>query len=387
MTTMADRYTISKPVKILGLMTGSSADGLDICLVQFSGRPDQPDYEVTYSTHIQYPEIFYSAFTNPLELDQTDIRRLDKDLGKWFAVEIEKIDLDFDMIASHGQTIKHQPPDFTLQIGDPRFMYEKFDKPVVYDFRTADIEAGGQGAPLIPIVDQYLFQKEDDDILALNIGGISNLTIVPARSNKHPLLAWDTGPGNTLIDKAARLFSKGKLSFDPEGSIAAQGNINNKLLGFLLQHEFYQLSPPRSAGQEQFGLGYFNSILKQYHPRDDQEFKDLAFTLTVLTAKSIASSVLMLPKLYTPKDLIISGGGFKNLTLISLIKSELSSLSFNEANINGVNSDNKEAFGFAYLGYRTLIKLPGNIPSVTGADKAVVLGKLYPPNLKFSHPL
>ena len=366
-------------VKILGLMTGSSADGLDLCLVKFSGKGRSPDYEILYSHEIAYPKMFQESFRNPLELSDTEIAHLDVELGEWFASEIERLDLNFDLIASHGQTIKHEPPFFTLQIGNPRFMSESLHCPVIYDFRTADIEMGGQGAPLIPIVDQYLLQQENSDVLALNIGGIANLSIVPSGNNTAPLLAWDTGPGNTLMDKAVRLFTHDKLSYDEGGTIAASGKLDPKLLNELLNHEFYQLTPPRSAGQEQFGKTYFQHILKQFNPGNDQEYRALIHTLTVLTAKTIAESIHSLPAEYSPHSMVVGGGGAFNKTLMNFLKSELPSITISEMNLRGINQSNKEAFGFAYLGYLYTQGLTANLPSVTGARKAVTLGKLCVP--------
>jgi len=362
-------------ITILGLMTGSSADGLDLCLVNFSGTDRNPDYKVVRSLEIPYPKKFQNSFRNPLELSDEDISSLHLELGKWFAVEIDKLDLDFDLIASHGQTIKHEPPHFTLQIGDPKFMAEAFKCPVIYDFRTADIERGGQGAPLIPIVDQYLLQKDHTDILAINIGGIANLTIVPSLNNPAPLLAWDTGPGNTLIDKAVRLFTRDELPYDTGGDLAAQGKVNEPLLEYLLKHRFYQLSPPRSAGQEQFGKDYFDQLITQFNPTTPNEFKDLIRTLTTLTAKTISQSINTLGTAYSARELLVGGGGAFNKTLMAFLQSELPSLSISAMNLQGVNQSNKEAFGFAYLGYLFRNNLTGNLPSVTGAREAVVLGK------------
>ncbi len=365
------------PLRILGLMTGSSADGLDLCLVEFSGAGVNPDYKITFSTELPYPKEFQTAFRNPLVLTDSQISALDHKLGLWFATEIAELDLEFDVIASHGQTIKHEPPTFTLQIGKPSFMAEEFNVPVIYDFRTADINHGGQGAPLIPVVDRYLFQQDNEDILALNIGGIANLTIVPARNKVLPILAWDTGPGNTLIDKAIQVYSKGKLSYDPNGTIAKKGKLNHKLLKYLLAHEFYDLTPPRSAGQEQFGLDYFSLMMKNFYPTNDQQFKDIIFTLTVLSAKTIADSVKQLPQTYQPHTILIGGGGYFNTTLIEELTLELPDFRIKPVNLKGVNESNKEAFGFAYLGYLRIKKLPGNIPSVTGASRELVLGNIY----------
>jgi len=366
-------------VNILGLMTGSSADGLDLCLVSFSGSGRTPAYEVVSSHEIPYPQYFQDSFSNPLELNDGDIAQLDVELGAWFASEIAQLKFDFDFIASHGQTIKHEPPHFTLQIGNPATMADKFNCPVIYDFRTADVEVGGQGAPLIPIVDQYLLQREHSDVLALNIGGIANITMVPGLHNSAPLVAWDTGPGNTLIDKAVRLFSHDKLSYDEGGNLAAQGKLNPKLLGEVLEHEFYQRTPPRSAGQEQFGKTYFQHILKQFYPANDQEFKDLIYTLTVLTAKTITESINSLSLKYSPASMFVGGGGAFNKTLMNLLKAELPSIDISDMNMKGVNQSNKEAFGFAYLGYLFINDFTANLPGVTGARKAVTLGKLCKP--------
>ncbi len=372
---------VNKSVKILGLMTGSSADGLDTCLVQFDGEGRSPTYTVIESGEVSYPDKFKKAFRNPLDLSNDQISALDHELGLWFAQEVSSLGFQPDLIASHGQTIKHEPPEFTLQIGAPQHLADKLKCPVVYDFRTADLEAGGQGAPLIPIVDRYLFQKDNEDVLALNIGGIANLTIVPSKLNRSPLLAWDTGPGNTLLDKAVRLYSNDKLLFDPDGSIASSGHLNTKLLDMLMNHEFYRIPPPRSAGQEQFGKTYFNEILKAYKPTSQQHFKDLIFTLTVLTSNTIAQSVNDLTKTYSPIDLLVGGGGCFNKVLMGLLKEELPQLEIKTVNRAGIDASNKEAFGFAYLGYLHLRNLPGNIPAVTGARKEVILGRRILPQL------
>lgn len=369
----------AQQITILGLMTGSSADGLDLCLVRFTGQDRSPDFEVLYSNEIPYPDSFQKSFRDPLQLSDDQIARLDAELGIWFAEEIEKLNLDFDFIASHGQTIKHEPPHFSLQIGNPEDMSARFNCPVVYDFRTADIDQGGQGAPLIPIVDQYLLRQEDSDILSLNIGGIANISIVPGNDNSSPVLAWDTGPGNTLIDKAVRLYTNNRLAFDRDGQFASQGRVNPELLNELLKHEFYERTPPRSAGQEQFGDSYFHKTVKQFYPANEQAFKDLIHTFTLLTAKTVSSSIRSLASNYSPSTLFASGGGALNLTLMEMLKKEVPQITISDFEVSGVRAGNKEAFGFAYLGYLFTRGLTANLPSVTGAGKAVTLGKLCKP--------
>jgi len=366
---------------MLGLMTGSSADGLDACLVEFTGGNRQPDFRVLGSYSIDYPHLFQRAFQNPLELSKTEVTKLDHKLGIWLADRIIELGISCDVIASHGQTIRHAPPHFSQQIGNAQHMANRTGVPVIHDFRTPDIKAGGQGAPLIPIVDQYLLQQQHQDVLALNIGGIANLTVLPAANGKQTIIAWDTGPGNTLIDKAVRVYTKNRFNFDPEGSIAKQGYLKLNVLQFLLKHEFYQQPPPRSAGQEQYGSLYFNALLNMFPPQSDQEFKDLIHTLTVLTARTVAASIRSLKSEFTPRELYVAGGGWHNNTLIAMLQAEIPDITLLEFSKPGITTDNKEAFGFAYLGYLRLREFTGNLPGVTGARSAVLLGDIvYPQN-------
>lgn len=366
-------------MRVLGMMTGTSADGLDLCLVEFRGEGTTPAFEIINTLDIDYPTKFKVAFRDPLELSEEQVSDLDTELGQWFAHELVKLDLSYDLIGSHGQTLRHEPPYFTLQIGDPSFMAKQLNTPVVYDFRSRDVELGGQGAPLIPIVDQFLYTRDDEDVICLNIGGISNITILPSKQKQLPIIAWDTGPGNTLIDKAVRLYSNYKLSFDRDGQLAAEGQLNEGWLKLLLSHEFYDLNPPKSAGQEQFGKTYFDELLKQTYPRTDQEFKDLILCFTLLTAKTIANSIKTVSEDYNPTTIYVSGGGAKNKTLLSQLKNELPQLKIGFAERDGITTDNKEAFGFAYLAYLRMMNMPGNIPKVTGASEHAILGKIYWP--------
>lgn len=373
--TMLKSMDKEKRLRVLGLMSGSSADGLDLCLVEFWNDNDRDHFKVIATHEQSYPDDLHKTFIDPLRLSDDDVSKYDIKLGKWFVITINKYDLSFQAIACHGQTIKHEPPHFSLQIGDPRFMADAFSVPVVYNFRNADIKLGGQGAPLIPIVDKLLLQHESIDRIALNIGGIANLTIIPAKQSDRPVIAWDTGPGNTLMDKAVRTYTNGSLKFDEDGLIAAQGKLYLKLLSYMEQHEFYKHSPPRSAGQEQFGNHYFDQIMDFAHPAGGSDFKDLIYTLTVLTVSTISASIKKLYHMnYTPQELFISGGGSFNLTLVNLLRQELPEIKIFQLDLQGVNASNKEAFGFAYLGYLRLMGRPGNIPSVTGARESVLLG-------------
>ena len=221
---------------VLGLMTGTSADGLDIACVRFSGKDKYPDYKVIYSDFVPYPEIFSAAFKRPLELSAPEIAELDMKLGRWYGEVIAALPVEYDAVANHGQTLLHQAPDYTVQIGEAQCIQERCGKPVIYDFRTRDLVYGGQGAPLIPVLDDFLLRDKERNVIALNMGGIANLTFLPPRSSDHKIVAWDTGPANTLIDKAVIDFTQGKELFDRDGAYAREVKEDHALLEFMLEH-------------------------------------------------------------------------------------------------------------------------------------------------------
>jgi len=364
-------------IRVLGLMTGTSADGLDIACVKFTGKNKYPEYEVIYSNFIAYPEEFSRAFKRPLELTASEIAELDMKLGKWYGEVIAELDVNYDVVANHGQTLLHQAPDYTVQIGEAQCIIEKCKKPVIYDFRTADVVLGGQGAPLIPVLDEFLLRKEDRCIVALNMGGIANLSFLAPRSSKRDVHAWDTGPANTLIDKAVIEFTEGKELFDRDGAYARSGKVNESLLEELLSHEYLSRSLPKSAGQEQFGYEYYRKLKEDVHPQTKTEWLSFIRTLTELTIRSMSRDISALNKNETlPVEIIASGGGAENLFIMERLKDELPDCEFGKFDHPGISSDVKEAFGFAYLGYLFLRELPGNIPSVTGASCPCVLGKI-----------
>ena len=364
-------------ITILGLMSGTSADGLDICLVRFSGRDRYPKYRVLKKDFIAYPEAFSSAFKNPLQLTGHEIAFWHMEWGRWVGSVIKKTAEPYDLIASHGQTLLHKPPEYTLQIGEALCIAQLCMKPVIYDFRTADVCLGGQGAPLIPIVDDYLLRGDKKSVVALNLGGIANLTYLPPRKASIPILAWDTGPANTLIDKAVKDFTKGKENYDNEGCYARSGKVNSELLNRLLTHPYFKRNIPKSAGQEQFGLAYYNGIRDDVNPQSKRDWHDLICTLTELTACTIAGDIQeRLPAKPSIDRLYASGGGAENVFLMERLQKLLSGIAIEKFELPGIDSSSKEAFGFAYLGYLFMRGLSGNIPSVTGASHETVLGKI-----------
>ena len=364
-------------IKILGLMSGTSADGLDIACVEFSGYDKYPAYKVLNKAFIPYPEEFSHSFKNPLQLSATRISELHFKLGKWYGDVISRLDFEYDVVANHGQTLLHQPPDFTLQIGEAQSIAEQCGKPVIYDFRTADVMLGGQGAPLIPILDAYLLRDDSKLTIALNMGGIANLTVLPPIGVSGPIRAWDTGPANTLIDKAVIDFTSGKENYDNCGHYAEQGKPDHTLLNKLMSHEYLKRNIPKSAGQEQFGLEFYESVKKNATLVSTSGWLNFIATLSEFTVLSICRDIKGVIGNYDlPLRIVASGGGAENNFIMKRIEEDLLECELVKFQLSGIGSDIKEAFGFAYLGYLFIRELPGNIPSVTGASRETVLGKI-----------
>jgi anhydro-N-acetylmuramic acid kinase len=293
------------------------------------------------------------------------------------------------VIGSHGQTIYHQGrPELipgpmaavgpnTLQISEPAVIAEQTGVPVVADFRTADMAAGGQGAPLVPMVDYLLLRDKQKGTVALNIGGIANVTMIPAGAKPLDVVGFDTGPGNMVTDALVRHFTGEREYYDAGGRVAALGKVNELILADTLCHPFFSQPPPKSAGREQFGRefveGYFLS-------RRRARFEDLLRTSVELTARTIADALVRFvfsrAKIHR---LIVSGGGAHNRLLVKRLVELLPHLTVELSDRYGLPVDAKEAIAFAILADRTLHGLPGNLPSVTGARRPVVLGKIVRP--------
>ena len=250
-------------LRIMGLMTGTSADELDMCLVEFSGKNKYPKFKILSSKNIKMPTELSKRFKNPQDLSGSEVASLHFELGRFISEQIKNEKKQIDLVASHGQTLFHDPPNYTFQIGEPSYILNELDIPVIYDFRTMDVVNGGQGAPLIPIVDEYLFTDDNKTIATLNLGGIANITIIPPKKSKKSTIAWDTGPANMLIDKAVMSFTSEKEKYDKNGEYAFQGKVNNKLLKWLMGNKYFSRKLPKSTGQEEFGKTYFNKIIEK----------------------------------------------------------------------------------------------------------------------------
>lgn len=290
-----------------------------------------------------------------------------------------------DVIGSHGQTVFHQGMSSTfngyrvastLQIGDPSVIATRTGITTVGDFRPADIAAGGQGAPLVPFVDFLLYRNPRIGRAALNIGGIANVTVIPAGARLKDVFAFDTGPGNMVIDALVRHFTNGRKNFDRNAELAAKGKLLPELLQALLRDKYFPRNPPKTAGREQYGESYLRGLFSHSEARQANP-EDVVRTATILTALSILDAF---HRFISPKakigELIVSGGGAHNPLLMAQLESGLNGIRVRGAGELGVRGDAKEAFAFAVLAVETLRRRPANVPGATGAKRAVVLGKV-----------
>ncbi|HOJ33810.1 MAG TPA: anhydro-N-acetylmuramic acid kinase [Candidatus Hydrogenedentes bacterium] len=373
---------------VIGLMSGSSCDGIDAALVRIAGTGTKLRFKLLDFFTLPYPEGLQTRLLAPHKNVQ-EICDLNFRLGHHFADAalqmIERaraLSVSVDFIASHGHTVAHIPPRAdtdscgTLQIGESAVIAEKTGLPVVSDFRVRDMAAGGQGAPLVPYVDWLLFHRADRVVACLNIGGIANITVVPPELEQ--VFAFDTGPGNMIIDAAVRFLSRGELSIDENGTLASRGNVVQEFLDYLLAHPYFDRIPPKSTGREDFGMEvYLRDALSAR--RDAHPMEDLIATVTTAVAESIlrACKRFILPT-HKIARLIISGGGAHNTTLVRLLKEGLPDILVRLSDDYRMSSDAKEAIAFAILGNETICGTPANVPGATGASHPVILGKITP---------
>ena len=359
---------------VIGLNSGTSFDGIDVALVQFQNGSLKPifidgilcEYPRSVKERIRRLIIGEGADNYP---HLREISQLNFLLGEIFADAalkmIKKVRARHGMpllIASHGQTIFHNPGKSSLQIGESSVIAERTGIKTISNFREADIAAGGQGAPLMPFLDEVVFGRGALQRALLNIGGISNVTIV---GNNITPIAFDIGPGNALIDLIAKKYFK--KDFDKDGKLARKGEINFKMVEKTLKDPYFKKKPPKSTGKEYFNEGF----IKDYFSKIKDKYNKIA-TVTYLTAKTIADSV----RKYNVKEIIISGGGVRNKTLMRHLRNLLPDLKIVISDKYGLPWKYKEAMLFALLGYTCYLRKPNNIPSCTGAKKKVILGKM-----------
>ncbi len=349
------------------MMSGTSLDGIDVAIVEVRGRAVETiGFQSTPYTAAVRERILavsnagtHTAAISRLNFELAELyaRAVLRAVKRWGAVEL---------IGCHGQTIFHEGRSNTLQLGEPAVIAERTGVPVVSNFRARDIAAGGQGAPLVPFVDYLLFRHPKRTRIALNIGGIANITVIPKAAAPGEVMAFDTGPGNMAIDALAREFSKGALTCDRGGRIAESGRVNGKLLDELLRDPYYRRKPPKSAGREQYGAEFVARLTGTGLPP-----ADLMATATVLTAATIAIGIGE-----ALGDLIVSGGGVHNPQIMGHLAAFLPDMAISTSTDHGIDADAKEAIAFGILAARTWRGKTGNLPSATGARKAVRLGSV-----------
>ena len=375
---------------VAGIMSGTSVDGVDVALVEIEGEGISPSIEVVGFAAIEFPD---GVRDEVLEVTHSvtscgRISQLNFLLGRVFAdalatackhlrVPLERLEL----VGSHGQTIYHQaephpvrgfPVSSTMQVGEPACIARVAGAPVVSNFRAADVVAGGHGAPLVPFADFLLFRHAEVNRVALNIGGIANLTAMPASSRPDQLIAFDTGPGNMVCDHLVEVFTGGAERFDRDGRMAARGEPDEELLAELLDDPYYQAAAPKSTGRERYGAEFSASLLKRGLAPEA-----LVASAVQLTVRTI---LLGIDRLVRPvmavDELIVSGGGWHNPAIIEPLRDGLPQTRVRATDDFGIGVDAKEAVAFAILAYETFHRRPANLPSATGADRPVVLGSI-----------
>ena len=390
---------------VAGVMSGTSADGINVALVEISGAGFDAPFELLAHHEYPYPQPVRRAILaamNARRASVAELARLNFLLGELYATAVrataKKSGREVELVGCHGQTLYHQgePAPYlgkriaaTWQTGEGAIIAARVGAPVVSDFRPADMAAGGKGAPLVPFLDYLVYRDARIGRIVQNLGGIANLTAIPAGASSEQAIAFDTGPGNMVIDAVMdRLYGK---PYDREGRIAAKGQPLEAVLKVLLQHSFFRRQPPKTAGREEFGREFVAHFLRRCG-RARKE--DVVATATALTARSIAQAInrFVLDRRSTQysavstqqngdrtfSDYVVSGGGAKNHTLVNMLRAELEPLGLRLRSSDefGVPSAAKEAVAFALLAYETWHRRPSNIPAATGARRPAILGKI-----------
>jgi anhydro-N-acetylmuramic acid kinase len=372
-------------MRVIGLMSGTSHDAIDAVGADITLREGTIQIRIAGLLSRPYPEWLRSeliAALPPGSVDMATVCRLDTAIGQAFAATAESAVAEFfdgtaDLVASHGQTVYHWVSEGmthgTLQLGQPAWIAERTGLPVVSDFRSRDIAAGGQGAPLVGLFDVLWLAGRPGRSAALNIGGIANVTVTG-----DPPAAFDTGPGNALIDAAVALATDGTEHFDRAGVRAARGMVDDYLLETLLAEPYYDAPPPKSTGKELFNRTYLEGVLRSRSLAPD----DIVATVTALTAHTIAAALGP----FAPTEVISSGGGTRNPTLMAMLSEQLRTATLRTSDELGLPSAAKEATAFAVLGFLTTHGLAGSYAACKGAAHATVLGSLTPGAAGFAFP-
>lgn len=384
----------AKAMLVAGVMSGTSADGVDVALVRIAPGRSLPRLTLVAHEHFAYPAALRRAVLAAMNASKTstaELARLNTRLGIAYADAVKKTaqkhGATIELIGCHGQTLYHQPAPTTYagrrfactwQAGEMAALAATMHAPVVSNFRSADMAAGGEGAPLVPLLDYVLFAHPQRGRVLQNIGGIANLTAIPAGAKQDAVTAFDTGPGNMVMDALAeRLLGR---AFDKNGAAAAKGTVLQPVLAQMLRRSYFRMLPPKSAGREQFGREYAAEFLAACRKLSNRP-EDALATATALTAETIAQAYarFVRPKMGAGEvDFIASGGGARNAALMRMLAARLEpmgcALATSEA--FGMPAEAKEAAAFALLAWQTWHELPGNVPAATGASRPVILGEV-----------
>jgi anhydro-N-acetylmuramic acid kinase len=376
-------------VKVIGLMSGTSVDGIDAALVEIIATESDLRVDLLAGATYPYPDSLRAeilAVCGGKKLSMLEFAELDDAIACCFAqaaMDIQAHQPGAVLIGSHGQTVFHRPATaakmgYSQQLGRGELIARRTNITTIDNFRAADIADGGQGAPLVPKIDAALLGHPQYHRCIQNLGGIGNVTYLPPRQGdnwEEGVFGWDTGPGNSLLDLAVYQFSEGKMTYDRDGAWAATGKVCEPLVTEWLQQEYFQTPPPKSTGRELFGAEYLQACI-QDGDRERLSPADILATLTDLTARSVADSYRrFLPQL--PQQVLLCGGGSRNSYLRERLEIHLPDTQVMTTDDGGLNGDFKEAIAFALLAYWRHHNIPGNLPRVTGASKPLLLGDIH----------
>ncbi|MBF0213712.1 MAG: anhydro-N-acetylmuramic acid kinase [Magnetococcales bacterium] len=364
----------------VGLMSGTSADGIDAVLVRTDGESPP---RVLADLELPYPDELHQRILSLYQPSEGELDRmgaLHRELGERFAeaalavcrrggLAMERV----HVIGSHGQTVRHRPPIFTCQIGDPFIIAARTGVTTIADFRPADLAKGGEGAPLTPLFHQVLFSRPGQRVAVVNLGGVANITALPGHP-EHPLIAGDTGPANSLMDLLATRLNQGIRTVDRQGAAATRGRVHAEALNWLMSHPYLERSFPKSTGREEFGGDLLNQFLTLF---PTLEGDDGFATLAQFTVESVAQACIrLLPP--APERLILCGGGARNQSLVERLERRLPGTRISDAVDLGVDADTLEAQAFAWFAVRTLKGMTSSLPGATGAQLPAALGSIHP---------
>jgi anhydro-N-acetylmuramic acid kinase len=377
-------------VLVIGLMSGTSADGVDAALVEWPAGPETQPFRLIAFEETPLERAFQerihrlAAGRVPAQDVLAELAGLDVELGERFAAAAAALAAGAGVplqqiagIASHGQTVAHHPERrATLQLGDPSVIAERTGRPVVADFRARDLAAGGEGAPLAPFFHRAAFASPDESRVVLNLGGIANLTWLPAAGAAEDVIAFDVGPANAWLDAVVQLASDGAERFDRDGRRAARGRVDPALLAELLEDEFLRRPPPKSTGRERYGLAEAEAWFSQSQ-RTGRSADDLLATLVAFGAEAVARACReFLPG--RAQRLIVGGGGARNATVMAALAQRMPGVAVDPMDAHGVPAAAAEAMAFSLLGRNTLLGIPNQLPRTTGAAGPRVLGEIVP---------